>query len=72
MKEFIEDFLSYLSVERGLANNTLIAYRRDIQKYCEHLGKKDIASTNQVSRKDITEYIYHQKKTGLSTTSICC
>ncbi|HPB68532.1 MAG TPA: site-specific integrase, partial [Candidatus Omnitrophota bacterium] len=41
MQKFIDDFISFLSVERGLADNTLLAYRRDLESYlsyCEHAG----------------------------------
>jgi len=70
MNEFVEDFINYLAVERGLANNTLIAYRRDLKKYHQYLSKKGISSTSQIDRDIITQYIFHQKKTGLSATSI--
>lgn len=71
MKGFVDDFINYLSVERGLANNTLLAYRRDLRKYLDHLDKKGISAVERVRREDITEYIYHQKKSGLSSGSIC-
>ena len=32
LKEFIDEFMNYLSVERGLAKNTLLAYRRDLDQ----------------------------------------
>ncbi len=31
--DHIDNFLDFLSVERGLAENTLLAYRRDLEKY---------------------------------------
>ena len=34
----IEDFLSSLTVERGLSPNTIAAYRRDLADYAQHLG----------------------------------
>jgi len=71
MKELIEDFISYLSVERGLADNTLLAYRRDLNKYTLILGKKGIHAPQQIKRDNLTEYIYSLKKEGLSTNSIC-
>jgi len=71
MTDFIEDFLNYLSVERGLAQNTLLAYRRDLAAYAEHLKKNGVADSAQTRREQITEYIFHQKKSGLSATSIC-
>ena len=49
MKEFIDEFMNYLSVERGLAKNTLLAYRRDLEKYIDYLSQKGIktAGTGQ-------------------------
>lgn len=70
MKNFIEDFISFLSVERGLAQNTLLAYRRDLTAYAEHLASRGIANAPQVRREYVTEYIFSQKKAGLATTSI--
>lgn len=71
MKEFIAEFINYLSVERGLAHNTLLAYRRDLNKYVGHLIKSGVANINQVKRDSITNYMYTQKKEGLSANSIC-
>ncbi len=71
MKNYIEDFINYLSVERGLAQNTLLAYRRDLSAYGEYLESKGVSGTGQIKREQITEYIFQQKKSGLATTSIC-
>lgn len=71
MKDFIENFIDFMSVERGLANNTLLAYRRDLQKYSKYLLEKKIIDPAQVQREHITDFIYFQKDAGLSTRSIC-
>ncbi len=71
MKETIENFINYLSVERGLAQNTLLAYRLDLQKYSKHLSEKQITSVLEVKREHVTEFILAQKQQGLSTTTIC-
>jgi integrase/recombinase XerD len=44
MKALISEFINYLSVERGLAQNTLLAYGRDLEKYNEFLSQKNIKS----------------------------
>lgn len=36
--ELVEDYLDALRVDRGLAANTLLAYRRDLDQYLAHLG----------------------------------
>lgn len=70
MKEFIEDFLNYLSVERGLAENTLLAYRRDLSKYSAYLKKQGIDDAKRVQKDMVTEFMFKQKEQGLSATSI--
>lgn len=71
MKEFIDNFINYLSIERGLAYNTLLAYRRDLTKYTEYLAAHGVAAPRLITRQSMTEYMHHQKKEGLSTSSIC-
>lgn len=71
MKDFIDGFISYLGVERGLANNTLIAYRHDLTKYVYFLERQGITCPDQVSRPKVSDYIFQLKKDGLQVTSIC-
>ena len=71
MKSFIEEFINYLSVERGLAHNTLLAYHRDLIKYTQFLSKKGINDTDRVTHQQVTDFMYAQKKNNLSARSIC-
>lgn len=70
MKEFIEDFIDHISVERGLAHNTILAYRRDLTVYVDYLARYKIKSPEAVERKNVTDFMFHQKKAGLSPKSI--
>jgi len=40
LEETLENFLDYLSIERGLAENTIISYRYDLIKYIVFLKKE--------------------------------
>ncbi len=71
MTQSVEEFINYLAVERGLANNTLLAYRRDLKKYSAYLAKKNIKDIKMIRREHVTDFMYDQKKKGLSSTSIC-
>lgn len=51
-----ERFLRYLSLERGRAANTLIAYRRDLESYRAFLRDRDVADVSSVSREDLVEF----------------
>lgn len=71
MKEFIDEFMNYISVERGLAKNTLIAYRRDLEKYIDYLSQKGIKNTAQVSREHVSNFMFDLKKHDMTATTIC-
>ena len=69
-QEPLDYFLNYLSVEKGLADNTLSAYRRDLTKYFQFLEQKKIASLNQVTRTHIVDFLATLKKKGHSISTI--
>jgi integrase/recombinase XerD len=71
MKDFIDEFMNYLSVERGLAKNTLLAYRRDLAKYIDYLSQKSIKAANQVKREHVSNFMFDLKKHDMSATTIC-
>jgi integrase/recombinase XerD len=71
MTSLIKEFITYISVERGLAKNTLSAYGRDLEKYVEFLSSKGIKSPDQIVREQVTAFMFFLKKQEMSTTSIC-
>jgi integrase/recombinase XerD len=70
MKEFIEIFLNYLYVERGLAHNTIISYREDLNIYIGFLVKHNIDSLSKTTKEEIINFMLHQKDRGLSVNSV--
>ena len=70
MKELIDSFLDYLSVERGLAKNTIIAYRQDLNIYLDFMISRGINALSKVSKNDIIEFMLFEKNKGVSPTSI--
>ncbi|MFV2050821.1 site-specific tyrosine recombinase XerD [Metabacillus litoralis] len=71
MKDQIKDFIHYLIVERGLSNNTIVSYERDLNSYQKHLSEKQhITSFNQVTRLHIIEFLKELKETGKSSKTI--
>ncbi len=70
MDKYVDLFLDYLSVERGLSSNTLVSYRRDLDtylKFLDSIAKKTVSAT---SREDIRDFMMHEKDKGLSVNSI--
>ncbi len=70
MKDLINEFIDHISVERGLAQNTVVAYRHDLSVYTDYLAKKKIKSPDKVQRKHVTDFMFAQKKSGLAAKSI--
>ena len=65
----IEDFLSWMSSERGRARNTLSAYRRDLGAYCMWLARRGLDPLT-VQSGDLIEFVVERKDSGAATSSI--
>jgi len=70
MHSWLENFSHYLSVEKGLARNTLESYRRDLQKFFKYIEKKKIASPAEIDRPLITGYLLTLKEEGRAPSTI--
>ena len=70
MNELIEQFLSYISVERGMANNTLSSYKRDLNRFNDYLKLNKITSVDKISRQMISSFMMTEKERGLGSNSI--
>jgi len=53
----VSDYLQHLGVERGLASNTLSAYRRDLSRYANFLAAAGVDRPGGVSRHDVTAFV---------------
>ena len=50
MKEQIIDYLHYLTIERGLSQNTRKSYERDLEQYLTFLTEQHIKDWQAVDR----------------------
>jgi integrase/recombinase XerD len=64
-----EEFLTWLTVERGRSVNTLSAYRRDLRAYHAWLAQRSVALPD-VRPSDISAYIGHLRKQGKAPASV--
>ena len=67
----IAGYLEYLEIERGLAKNTLLAYRSDLYSLSEflvQLGLKDICEISRLHLNMYIKNLYDKKYTPRSIT----
>jgi integrase/recombinase XerD len=66
----IDSFLSMITVERGLARNTVEAYSRDLSRFAEFLIEEGILSWTAVEPVHIRSYLSALRRSGLSESSL--
>jgi integrase/recombinase XerD len=71
LQDLVEDFLSYLGSEKGLAQNTLVAYRRDIALLLDLLKQRGIAAWDKIQEEDILAFLSMLKDKAYAVSSIC-
>jgi len=75
MKEYIESFLNYLKVERGFSENTLLAYRNDLNQLTEYVegeaARQNVTpSWADFSRQVMMSYLLNLKERGYAATTV--
>ncbi len=67
----VEEFFHYLRIERGLSENTLKAYQRDLRNYLDFLREsRQMKNWQQVTRHEVMQFLYHLNDQGRSSATI--
>jgi len=66
----VDQFIDYLSLERGLSKNTLVSYSRDLNVFEDFIDRRGITSFGAVTKNDICDFMLFRKDKGLSPSSI--
>jgi integrase/recombinase XerD len=70
MDTTIHVFLSYARVEKGLAQNTILAYGRDLRRFDAFLAKRGKREAVEVSRDDVVDFLSSLYKENLDSRSV--
>lgn len=71
MNVYINDFLHFLIIEKGLAKNTIQSYKRDLLSYANFLEKEEaITHPNHITRNHIMKFLGKIKNDGKSSRTI--
>ncbi len=58
----LQGYLDHLTIERGVAANTLSSYRRDLRRYSGHLMSRGIDDLRDVTETDVSEFLVALRK----------
>lgn len=65
----IAEYMNFLKFEKGLSENTLVAYSADLAKYSGYLAGEGIASAEEVTAALLSNYFYMLCDIGLEITT---
>jgi len=69
LEAHIRTFLNCLRVEKGLSDNTIQAYRRDIVKFAAFAAERQL-NTKAVTRSDVVDFLGSLYRRGLDSRSV--
>ena len=58
----VRTYLDHLSVEKGLALNTLTSYRRDLNRYLGFLATAGVSDFGEISEATVAEFLVHLRE----------
>ncbi|MBO0995323.1 site-specific tyrosine recombinase XerD [Bacillus sp. SD088] len=71
MHDEMQDFIHFLTVEKGLSQNTIVSYKRDLKRYLEYLQQvEQVKKLNDVTRIHIIQFLAFLKKEGKSSKTL--
>lgn len=62
LRRATDGWLNHLRVERGLSEHTLKAYRRDTDRYLDHLAARGIRTPEDVREHHVTDFLAHLRR----------
>lgn len=65
----VEDYLTHIELERGLARSTVDAYARDLARYLRWLDARGTADLAEVTETDLLTFRAHVQEEGLAPAS---
>lgn len=70
LQRALKEYLNYLAIERGCSQNTLGAYRRDLERYLASLDKQGVTEPDDIKREHIETHIRELQDQALAASSI--
>ncbi len=66
---WLDPYLTFLLIEKGLSDNTIESYHRDLCRFEEYMVNKENAMPHQARSETILRYLIYLREDGLSASS---
>lgn len=70
MDEQITEYLHFLTIERGLSENTRVSYQRDLHQYLSFLSEQGVTEWQAVDRYIVVAFLANLTEAGKASTTI--
>ncbi len=70
MQTDLNDFITYLALERHLSSNTQQAYFADLTSFIAHCESENIVAFSEVSRDTVLDFLGNGRDAGLESTTL--
>lgn len=68
LDDAVADYLNHVRAERGLAANTVAAYRRDLARYLDFLSQRGIHDVAEVTATEVSEFVRELSSTQAASS----
>lgn len=66
----LEAFISYLSGIKKMSENTIVSYRRDLNKFAAYLEEQGVSKVEEISEFDLNDYVRQLDKQNFKAATI--
>lgn len=70
MIHFVNEYLNYLHLEKNLAENSVVSYKNDLEKFINFLSDYNYKDFNEVDSNILKKYLIFLGKNNLSSTTV--
>ena len=70
MYQLLDQYLDFLTMEKGLSSNTLEAYGRDLNRYVAFMERGGTKSISDIAPEQVISYLVEMRKEGLAANSV--
>lgn len=70
MQVLLDQFLDYITLEKGLSPNTRSAYASDLAHFIPFIQRAGVSTLNKLTRRQLLDYLMWEKERGLNASSL--